>query len=837
MIRILFVIFFLFSFHANTQLNISIEGYVNNFSSKKVLYGASLYLFQNGTMISKSLTDVKGDYYISGKIDTKVTFDLLISKPGYVTKKVLLDFEDLKVQNPNGIMQAMEELVIELFENRNGVDLSFVKNKYAEKFNWDASRNIAVPEDKYKKDIEEEVLKAYEKAAEVSKSELFIDKMNASLMKNKYEEALISVDSALHYNSTDKFLNDKKKEIEALIDQRNKGLEKRKEFDELKIQGDLAYSSGDLFGAEGFYNDALAIYSDNQIKYKLTKIAEYKTKISKLDANEEKLNTLRKQSDSLISIGKFRDGIIKLREIQYMDPNQRLAIQSEIKAIEKEANNVLYEAKINEYLKIAIRLEKSKDSLDASLFFYQKAEKGITNLTDQNLIRSLSDQVKNGIESITKKKYQEKEAFYQQLEKANENFMKGPDFYEKAIKVLDSPLMKEYANAPEIKKLKKKIGGMTKFYELKKNAFLKFNTNRGEAVSGLKKALTIGNEYYAVTPKKDINEIRDSLRSWTGGTNFVVKTNNTVITASNSPGSVVRSPGERHNGSDIDAFNDLNYTIAQRKSQPLGDLQKVKNEIDYELFFDQTVESVRSEKSSDDMKVYMDQLEMNSQFDANHKIELQNKQAESRQKLEFEVKDRNDYALKQQEESAMQVQDWVDNRDYLAELELLTQYRRNQAFDEMSKKQENERILIASLNDEDNEQRQYNSQKTVMQVNYEQFLRDSIAKQGGEDRSIQIESLKSNKPFYPTQPNFLKDEDGNLFPSNALTERIFKNKNSNGLVTSVVVQRVVVDMNGYGVVYEKTTNEGGDSYYTRNSAAITEFNWFHESSGKDVIQK
>jgi hypothetical protein len=185
----------------------------------------------------------------------------------------------------------------------------------------------------------------------------------------------------------------------------------------------------------------------------------------------------------------------------------------------------------------------------------------------------------------------------------------------------------------------------------------------------------------------------------------------------------------------------------------------------------------------------------------------------------------------------MQVQDWVDNRDYLAELELLTQYRRNQAFDEMSKKQENERILIASLNDEDNEQRQYNSQKTVMQVNYEQFLRDSIAKQGGEDRSIQIESLKSNKPFYPTQPNFLKDEDGNLFPSNALTERIFKNKNSNGLVTSVVVQRVVVDMNGYGVVYEKTTNEGGDSYYTRNSAAITEFNWFHESSGKDVIQK
>ena len=102
MIRKLFIVLFLFSFHVKSQtsLEISLEGYVNNFTSKKVVYGASLYLFQNGTMISKSLTDVNGDYFISGKIDTKVTFDLLVSKPGYVSKKVLLDFEDLKVQNP-----------------------------------------------------------------------------------------------------------------------------------------------------------------------------------------------------------------------------------------------------------------------------------------------------------------------------------------------------------------------------------------------------------------------------------------------------------------------------------------------------------------------------------------------------------------------------------------------------------------------------------------------------------------------------------------------------------------------------------------------------------------
>ena len=115
MIRILFLGLLLCSFFTSAQKNleISLEGFVNDFSSKEKLYGASLYLFQDGRMVSKSLSDVKGDYYISGKIDTKIPFDIMISKPGYITKKVLLDFEDLKVQNPNGILQAMEELVIE----------------------------------------------------------------------------------------------------------------------------------------------------------------------------------------------------------------------------------------------------------------------------------------------------------------------------------------------------------------------------------------------------------------------------------------------------------------------------------------------------------------------------------------------------------------------------------------------------------------------------------------------------------------------------------------------------------------------------------------------------
>ena len=364
-----------FVISAQKKLEISLEGFVNNFSSKEKLNGASLYLFQDGRMVSKSLSDVNGNYFISGNITTKMPFDMMISKPGFITKKVLLDFKELKVQNPNGILQAMEELVIELFEIKDGVDLSFIKNNYAEKFHWDASRNIAVPEEKFKKDIEEQVLQAYNKMSDLNKSETFRKKVNLAIKENKYQEAMVYVDSALFYNKNNPDLLNTKAKIEASIEKQAKDIEKRKEFESLKKQGDMAYASKDYEAAEKFYADALKIMSDNQIKFRLTKIEEYKSTISKLESNKEKLKSLRSSSDSLIALAEYDAAVIKLREIQYLDPNQRMKIQSEIKALEKQKKNSNYEDRIQKYLNTAKRLENSKDSLDASLQLYERAEK------------------------------------------------------------------------------------------------------------------------------------------------------------------------------------------------------------------------------------------------------------------------------------------------------------------------------------------------------------------------------------------------------------------------------------------------------------------------------
>ena len=123
-----------------------------------------------------------------------------------------------------------------------------------------------------------------------------------------------------------------------------------------------------------------------------------------------------------------------------------------------------------------------------------------------------------------------------------------------------------------------------------------------------------------------------------------------------------------------------------------------------------------------------------------------------------------------------------------------------------------------------------------MKLDRDRFIKDSLAKVGGEERALEVEKLKSFKPDYQTQPNFLKNEDGVLFPPNAVTEGIYKIQNSKGFVITVIVQRVVVDSNGYGVVYEKTTMENGTSSYSRNGATITEYIWFNESMGQNVIK-
>ena len=62
-------------------------------------------------------------------------------------------------------------------------------------------------------------------------------------------------------------------------------------------------------------------------------------------------------------------------------------------------------------------------------------------------------------------------------------------------------------------------------------------------------------------------------------------------------------------------------------------------------------------------------------------------------------------------------------------------------------------------------------------------------------------------------------------------------KNKDGFVTTIITRRVVVDKNGYGIVYEQNTNERGVNSFYKNGSPITEFVWMNESTGINLTNK
>lgn len=144
---ILFLIFSSGIFYSQEIVTISIQGYVKNYSTKENLFGSTIYIVQNGKTIAKAVSESNGTYVVTGKVKVSMPFDVLTSKPGFSSKKVLVDLKTLKLKNANQTtLQLVEELTFELYENRPNVDLSFTKNEYAEKFNWDQEKFVAVPE-------------------------------------------------------------------------------------------------------------------------------------------------------------------------------------------------------------------------------------------------------------------------------------------------------------------------------------------------------------------------------------------------------------------------------------------------------------------------------------------------------------------------------------------------------------------------------------------------------------------------------------------------------------------------------------------------------------------
>ena len=187
-----------------------LPGYVNNYETKSKLLGVSLYVVQDGKTISKAITNSVGVYSISAKVNKNIPFEIIASKPNYLSKRIYFDFKALKVRGNSAVIQAAEELLIQLFEVRQGVTIPVGPNDYAEKFLWDDNQNIMIPDLAYNKLADEKIIKAFkdfELQALVSK---FMTKSESFAQVKNYEKAISYCDSALVLNNKDSIVIKKK---------------------------------------------------------------------------------------------------------------------------------------------------------------------------------------------------------------------------------------------------------------------------------------------------------------------------------------------------------------------------------------------------------------------------------------------------------------------------------------------------------------------------------------------------------------------------------------------------------------------------------------------------
>jgi hypothetical protein len=306
--------------------------------------------------------------------------------------------------------------------------------------------------------------------------------------------------------------------------------------------------------------------------------------------------------------------------------------------------------------------------------------------------------------------------------------------------------------------------------------------------------------------------------------------------AATPAGIMLSAPGEAvSDGSQ--AFNDLHQTRNAAEENPYRQQQNIKTEIDYKNYFSQQAAQVTSYETANQLALTTAQREVQTKQMNQAQNELQDQAVKVAQQTEVAITQRNNEAAARQQDNAQNLQAFKDAKDFQNQELSKEQQLREQAALEHINQVQNTR----ELQNKGQEQAGVDKAKAMNQqaqtVEYTRKQQQDQADLNSVAQQQKIQQSAEARVQLKTTPNYLKDENGVLFPTNSMTEKTYQIKNKEGFVTKVIVRRVVVDPNGHGVVYEQTTDENGKTYFTRDAQVCTEYIWFNESTGASVLKK
>jgi hypothetical protein len=435
-----------------------------------------------------------------------------------------------------------------------------------------------------------------------------------------------------------------------------------------------------------------------------------------------------------------------------------------------------------------VKLLSKDKNYKAIIDKYTEAELLLTSLYNPNKKSDLLSKIETDKKKISKLKNTEDEAFNSQFTKAKDNFALGRKGYAKAKSILLTDPMKSRANDPEYIDLIGKIDKMVSYYSMKDAAYrlVKTKKKNQESIVDLKKTLKEAESCITFMPPKEFPQLKksiDSLQLVLDPNFIIVKTPVVIPATTQNQGIILLAPGEIYTGIRSDAYEDLLAVEQYNKNELIVTIDKVKDYLEYEAYYN----NILAESISQD-----------------YQFEIQRKKDEI-EKINISKKNAND-------DLQLQIQIAKITSDSIINIQNLEVKSNNLITDSLIRKSRNE-------------------------IEYAKFQKELTEKLESEGIVKIVQEMAIDPTPAETTPNNLKNEAGVLYEKSKMTEEIFKIKNTEGFVSSIICRRIVVDENGYGIVYERTTNEIGKSYYTRNGFSITETIWFNESTGLNVVKK
>ena len=115
-------------------------GQITNYETGKKETGVKVTVISNGATLATSVTASNGKYIIKFDAPAQAKYEIVFSKDGFVSKRVSFDLKDL---NTDGMkdgqkLSPLEDLSLEIFSDKPGIDFSFLENEPVAVFTADS---------------------------------------------------------------------------------------------------------------------------------------------------------------------------------------------------------------------------------------------------------------------------------------------------------------------------------------------------------------------------------------------------------------------------------------------------------------------------------------------------------------------------------------------------------------------------------------------------------------------------------------------------------------------------------------------------------------------------